>query len=128
MDRMDQEFEQKVTKDAETALRGSARTKRKGPAGSITSITGTAPCSRPKEDRQPPGCPEGLRSAVKAACRVVWEGWQAQSCHPDPIRPGWFSPLGWLLESVLSECHTRILCPHPLPVQSKLLQGLDGSE
>ena len=35
------------------------------------SLTGTARCG--------------------AACRVVWEGWQAQSCHPDPIVPlGYF--------------------------------------
>ena len=66
MDRMDQEFEQKVTEITETALRGSAQSKRNGQAGSLTSLTGTARCG--------------------AACRVVWEGWQAQSCHPDPIR------------------------------------------
>ena len=40
-----------------TALRGSAQTKRNGQAGCLTSLTGTARCG--------------------AACRVVWEGWQA---------------------------------------------------
>ena len=49
-----------------TALRRPAQTKRNGQAGRLTSLTGTARCG--------------------AACRVVWEGWQAQSCHPDPIR------------------------------------------
>ena len=58
-----------------TALRRPAQTKRNGQAGRLTSLTGTARCG--------------------AACRVVWEGWQAQSCHPDPIRAlagaGWSS-------------------------------------
>jgi len=49
-----------------TALRRPAQTKRNGQAGRLTSLTGTARCG--------------------AACRVVWEGWQAQSCHHDPIR------------------------------------------
>ena len=48
-----------------TALRRPAQTKRNGQAGHLTSLTGTARCG--------------------AACRVVWEGWQAQSCHLDPI-------------------------------------------
>ena len=56
-----------------TALRRPAQTKRNGQAGRLTSLTGTARCG--------------------AACRVVWEGWQAQSCHPDPIVPWLFRRL-----------------------------------
>ena len=48
------------------ALRRPARTERKEQASHLTSLTGTARWG--------------------TACRVVWEGWQAQSCHLDPIR------------------------------------------
>ena len=50
----------------------------------------------PKVCLEPPGAadrretasqrlPEGRAQRGKPACRVVWVGWQAQSCHPDPI-------------------------------------------
>ena len=58
---------------------GSLRAKR-------PSLIGTAGYSRPKGDRQPSGCPEGKRSAVKPVCPVVWDPWLALVSHGDPIR------------------------------------------
>ena len=49
-----------------TALRRLAQIERKEQVSHLKSLIGTARCG--------------------AACRVVWEGWQAQSCHLDPIR------------------------------------------
>jgi hypothetical protein len=43
----------------------------------------------PEGDGRSVGCPTGERRAVKLACRVMWEGWRAQSCRLEVIRP-WF--------------------------------------